>query len=379
MLVGVIGIDLQADCAAPTVSFTDPANGATGVALNQAIAATFDAAMNPATINGNTFILKKGSQPVSGTVTYAGVTATFKPTLALAPNTVYTATITTGAKDVAGNALASAFVWSFTTGAVPDTTAPTVTLTVPANAATGVAINQKIAATFSEEMNPATITTATFTLKQGTTPMAGTVTYAGTTATFAPSSNLAANTTYTATITTGAKDLAGNPLLSNFTWSFTTAVTPDTTAPTVTLTDPANAATAVALNKKIVATFSEAMDPLTLSTATFTLKQGATPVAGTVTYAAVGRAATFTPGSGLAPLTTFTATITTGAKDLAGNPLLNNFSWSFTTGAAPDTTAPTVISAFPTNPATGVPINQAINATFSEAMDPLRSAPPTSW
>ena len=111
----------------------------------------------------------------------------------------------------------------------------------------------------------------------------------------------------------------------------------------MTLTDPANAATGVAINQKIGATFSEAMDPLTISTATFTLKQGTTPVAGTVTYAAVGTTATFTPASGLAPLTTFTATITTGAKDLAGNPLLNNFAWSFTTGAAPDTTAPTVI------------------------------------
>ena len=138
----------------------------------------------------------------------------------------------------------------------------------------------------------------------------------------------------------------------------------------MTLTVPANAATGVPINQKIAATFSEAMDPLTISTATFTLKQGTTPVAGTVTYAAVGTTATFTPASGLAPLTTYTATITTGARDLAGNPLLNNFAWSFTTGAAPDTTAPTVISAFPTNASTGVPINQAINATFSEAMDP---------
>ena len=110
----------------------------------------------------------------------------------------------------------------------------------------------------------------------------------------------------------------------------------------------------MAINQHITATFSEAMDPLTISTATFTLKQGTTPVAGAVTYAAVGTTATFTPASGLAPLTTFTATITTGARDLAGNPLLNNFAWSFTTGAAPDTTAPTVISAFPTNTATGV-------------------------
>ena len=122
--------------------------------------------------------------------------------------------------------------------------------TDPFNGATGVAINRKIAATFSEAMDPTTINTTTFTLQQGATPVAGTVTYAGVTATFTPSGNLAANTTYTATITTGAKDLAGNPLASNFAWSFTTAVTPDTTAPTVTLTVPANAATGVPINQK---------------------------------------------------------------------------------------------------------------------------------
>jgi len=58
---------------------------------------------------------------------------------------------------------------------------------------------------------------------------------------------------------------------------------PDTTRPTVSSTDPANAATGVAINKKIAATFSESMDPSTISTTNFTLKQGATPVAGTVT------------------------------------------------------------------------------------------------
>src|SRR5438094_715558 len=133
--------------------------------------------------------------------------------------------MTTGVKDLAGNAMASTFGWSFTTGAGADTTAPTVSFTDPANAATAVAINKKIAATFSEAMDPLTISTATLTLKQGTTPVAGTVTYAGTTATFAPASALAPNTVYTATVTTGATDLADNPLLSNFAWSFTTAAT----------------------------------------------------------------------------------------------------------------------------------------------------------
>src|SRR5207237_628485 len=57
-----------------------------------------------------------------------------------------------------------------TTGATRDTTAPTVSVTVPANAATGVAINGKIAVTFSEAMDPSTITKATFALKQGSNP-----------------------------------------------------------------------------------------------------------------------------------------------------------------------------------------------------------------
>ncbi|MFH0871529.1 MAG: Ig-like domain-containing protein, partial [bacterium] len=124
-----------------------------------------------------------------------------------------------------------------------DTIAPTVSSTVPANAATGVAINSAMAATFSEVMDPATITTTTFTLQQGATAVSGAVTYAGVTAVFTPASNLAANTLFTATITTGVKDLAGNALASDYVWSFTTGAAPDTTAPTVSSTIPVNAAT----------------------------------------------------------------------------------------------------------------------------------------
>src|SRR5207248_1842904 len=138
-------------------------------------------AMDPLTITTVTFTLKQGSTDVAGTVIYAGVTATYNRRGTLAANTTYTATMSTGAKDLAGNALATDFVWSFTTGAPPDTTRPILSSTVPANAATGVAISQKIAATFSEVMDPLTITQVTFTLKQGTTAVAGTVISAGVT------------------------------------------------------------------------------------------------------------------------------------------------------------------------------------------------------
>jgi hypothetical protein len=351
----------------PTVSSTNPLSAATGVGLNQKIAATFSRAMDATTITASTFTLKQGTTSVSGFVSYSGTTAIFAPSSNLAANTVYTATITTGAKDLASNALASSYVWSFTTGAAAIVTPPTVATTDPLNAATGVAFDQKIAATFSEAMDASTITTATFTVMQGTSFVSGTVSYSGTTAIFAPSSNLQANTKYTATITTGAKDLAGNSLTSSYVWSFTTAAAAVIIPPTVTSTDPANLATGVGLNQKIAAGFSESMDPSTITTATFTLSQGTTPVSGFVSYS--GTTAIFAPASNLAANTAYTATITTGAKDLAGNSLVSNYLWSFTTGAVAVVTPPTVTSTNPLNAATGVALNQKVAATFSKTMD----------
>ena len=211
-----------------------------------------------------------------------------------------------------------------------DTTAPTVNSIAPADTATGVALNTTVIAVFNEVMNPLTFTTTTFTLMQGTTVVAGAVSYTGTTATFNPTGNLAASTAYTATVTTGAKDLAGNALAVAKTWSFTTGTTADTTAPIVSSTIPADAATGVAVNANITATFSEAIDPATVTNSSFTLKQGTTVVAGAVTSPST-TAAKFNPTSDLANNTTYTATITTGVRDLAGNPVAVNTTWSFTT------------------------------------------------
>jgi len=357
------------DTTAPTVSSTIPVNAATGVAINNAITAIFSEAMNPLTIITVTFILKQGDTPVLGTVSYSKVSAIFVPASSLAPSIPYTATITTGAKDPAGNALASNYTWSFTTGESPNTAAPMVSSTIPVNSTTGVAINRAITAIFSEAMDPLTVTKTTFTLKQGATSVSGTITYSNVSAVFVPASSLAYNTVYTATITTGAKDLAGNALASNYTWSFTTGTAPDTTSPTVTGTINVNGQTNVPINAKVGATFSEAMDPLTITNVTFTLKQGAASVLGTITYSNVS--AVFVPASNLAYNTVYTVTITTGVKDLAGNAMAAPYTLSWTTGTAPDTTAPTVIGTLHDNGETNVPINTKVGATFSEALDPL--------
>jgi len=324
-----------ADVAAPTISTVVPANNATAVAVTGKATVNFSEAMSVATINATTFTLKQGTTVVAGAVTYAGTTATFTPAAALTADLVYTGTITTGAKDAAGNALAANYTWSFTTGAgTADVVAPTVLTSAPANNATEIAVNSKPAVTFSEAMTASTITSTTFTVKQGTIAVAGTVTYAGTTATFTPASALTGGLVYTGTVMTGVKDAAGNAIAANYSWSFTTAaaVVVDVTPPTVLTIVPASGATSIAVGSKITAAFSETMTASTITASTFTVKQGATAVAGAVAYS--GTTATFTPSAALAGGLVYTVTITTGAKDAAGNSIAASYSWDFTTVAS---------------------------------------------
>lgn len=307
----------------PIVISTIPSNGALGVPFNQIISATFNEEMNASTINPSTFIIKKADgTAVLGTVTYSGTTATFTPASPLSPNTTYTGRITTGVKDVMGNALQTDHVWTFATGMI---IVPVVITTDPANNEINVALNKIITATFSVPMDPLTINNSTFTVKQGTNTIAGVITYTGSTVSFTPANPLTVNTVYTVTLTTGAKSLQGTPLATNYVWSFTTVP-----APTVTATDPLNNAIAVDLNKTLTANFSLAMDPLTINATTFTLKQGTTVIPGVVTYTG-GNTASFNPVNSLNPSLIYTATITTDAKSAAGIPLANNYVWNFTT------------------------------------------------
>ncbi|WOK04194.1 Ig-like domain-containing protein [Imperialibacter roseus] len=340
--------------ASPTVVSTDPINLSTNILLNKVVTATFSEAMDPLMINGASFTLMNGTTQVAGVITYDGLTAFFTPSVDLLPDTDYSATITTGAMNLTGEAVAADFVWTFNTGMLP-----AVTTTAPINLATGVLLNQVIEADFSEAMDPLTITPTSFTVKQGTTSVPGTVAYSGTKATFTPTNPLSAGTTYTATVTNTAANPVGIPLAGNYVWNFDTGV-----LPTVVSTDPLNLATGVPTNKVISATFSEAMNPATITSSSFTLMQGTNAIAGTVSYS--GTTATFTPTSPLLAATTYTANVTTGATSQAGFAMGADFGWSFDVGVIP-----TVLSTDPLNLATGIPLNKVINATFSESMDPL--------
>ena len=322
----------------PTVTATSPADNATAVSLNQPITVTFSQQMSAPSISACLILQKPNGSLVSGTVSSYGRTAIFRPLTNLAPNIRYTGKVKPQASDLAGVALGQAFVWTFTTGTAIDSTDPAVTSTNPANAAVNVPTNQRILAVFSKEMSPGSLATSTFTVtKPGGTAIYGTVAYASGSVTFVPTYGLRSNTHYIATITTGARDLAHNPLAANYVWSFDTGTGPDLVKPTVTSTNPASNALLVPVDQQVSATFSKTMNYATVTTSDFLLTWSGGHVVGTVAYFydAINKVttATFAPQTNLRMNTLYTATITTEAEDLSGNPLASNYVWQFTTGA----------------------------------------------
>jgi hypothetical protein len=242
------------DLTRPRVSTTSPATtipGPTaGVPSNTAMSAIFTKDMAPATITGTSFTVTCTAPCVSpaGTVSYSvgARTAVFTPAANLTVGDTYTATITTAATDLAGNALAgnqaplpgaSNYVWTFTAAAPSPVGNVSVLSTNPAANASTVCPSAGINATFTVpsglRMDPTTFTPTTFVVT-GPAPASTPVTAAsivldpstGRIATFTPQSALTAGVTYTATIhggATGVKDMAvpANTMLSNFTWNFT--------------------------------------------------------------------------------------------------------------------------------------------------------------
>jgi len=190
--------------------------------------------MTPSSLNAESFTLKTSTDNTSvpGAVSYAvgARTATFSPTNPLANNTAFTATVSTSVTDLAGNAMLTPKVWTFSTAGALDTTAPTVTLVNPTNDSSGVCINKTVNATFSEPMAPSSLTTNTLTLAPSNnlnTPVAAVIAYDPLTrvASISPGANLTASTAYTATVvggSQGAKDLAGNAMQAEKVWRFTT-------------------------------------------------------------------------------------------------------------------------------------------------------------
>ncbi|PJZ52080.1 Ig-like domain-containing protein [Leptospira adleri] len=320
------------------VSQITPGVDVNGVSINTSIQVGFNRNLDSSSISNVSFQLSDGSTRIPGIVSAGNSNLIFTPSSQLASSTMYTVILSKDLKSSDGTSLGADFIWNFTTLSIADLTPPIVSLTAPIHSSVSVPVNTSLSVAFSETMNCSTLTTASFTLNDGSF-IPGTVGCSSTSATFTPVATLSYNTTYTATITTAVKDLAGNPLAAPFVWTFTTGSDPDVTAPTVSIVNPIHSSVGVATTANVTVAFSEAIDCTSITTATFTLNNGSA-VPGTVSCS--GTSAVFTPSSILLSGTLYTATIQIGAKDLANNSIASAYNWSFTTGALPDTIPPGV-------------------------------------
>ena len=430
------------DTTKPTVISTSPGSNATGVAINSAVTATFSEAMKAATIGTSTFTVNNGSTTtnISGTVSYSGATATFASTSNLANSTRYTAKITTGAQDLAGNAMATDYIWSFTTttgdghpptgcwkfdegilaiandsvdanhgtdnGLIPGATWTTGTASVSgsalcfdgndyvtrANPSSALKPSPQVA--ISAWINPTALDSSgsevvsmgdSYALRVKTDGNIVFFYFDGTTWRLVTTTGVdvrvgewhhivgqktgSALQIYVDGVPKGSLNNTGTITYNQWTDFFIgkhgngdtrydfigyidevcvysqalsaqevlalfNSYGSDTTKPTVISTSPASNATGVAVNSAVTATFSEAMKAATIGTSTFTVNNGSTTtnISGTVSYSGV--IATFASTSNLAKSTRYTAKITTGVQDLAGNAMATDYIWSFTTTTA---------------------------------------------
>jgi hypothetical protein len=113
---------------------------------------------------------------------------------------------------------------------------------VPANGTTGAAVTSVIAAQFNDNIDMATVNSATFSVTDGVTPVTGEFSYEAqlktvkfTPGTIAVPVNLASSQSYTVTLTTGILNIAGEPMAADYSWSFTTAAA---SVPEITVFSP---------------------------------------------------------------------------------------------------------------------------------------------
>ena len=364
--------------SSPSIVTMRPGSGATGVPTTAVITLFANATLNQSTVNGGLHIVQNGVSLVGTTnITGNGTSVEFVPSAPLTYGTLIEIHVDSSVTDQYGNPL-TAFYGSFTVAGNPATTAPVVVATSPVNGAQGVPLNASAFVQLSQTLNSATVnsSTAYLTDQNGSVvPSTTTLLTSGNTIQIKPNSNLTAGTSPTSTyyyvnLTTGVQNASGIALASQYSGYFYTDTASDTTHPTVLGVAPPNNQQNVGLNGLVVVTFSKTINPITVNSTTVTLSYGTTPtqIPTTITFDSTYTYVTFTPIDPLPASTPIKVSITNGVQDIAGNSV-TALSTTFITGAAADTTAPSVTSSTPVNGATNVPTNAVVVVQFSEPMD----------
>ena len=210
-----------------------------------------------------------------------------------------------------------------------------------------------------------TITGANFGTSQGSS----TVTFNGVAGTPASWSDTSIAVPVPVGATTGNVVVTENSLPSN-----AVALTVVTLSlPPVAQVLPANSATGVPENGRVVVRFAQPVQAPAIIAGTVAVSQGTTSITGTLALSNDGLSVTFSPSQNLQSNTTFNVAVT----DLAGNQTTPEFQSTFATGSTTDTASPTIVQTSPQSGTTGVPTSAPIVVLFSKPMDPATLTPQT--
>lgn len=327
------------DSTAPTVVKVTPTNGSSASRCTT-FEVDFSEPMDTTTLNGaNITLVNVGTgavKPIDIDVADDGQSVKLTPQSSLAGgcgtnNCRYRPTISTGVKDRQGNAMAATYN-ATTVTAITDGTAPTVSFFVPASGAT-VANNSSLLAYFSEPMDRSTMTNGNFTFPSGCSSGFRGVfpSEDGRWAVVNCYNNMNSGASRSLSVSTSVKDRyvgsdaancennAGNAIASTQTVSFTVSATSDTTAPTVSSVSPTDLSTSVSTAVAPAITFSEAIDPRTISpTSVFLVDQQGNVVNTTLSFNTTATVITLTPEQALTNPGVYYIIATTALRDLGG-------------------------------------------------------------
>jgi YD repeat-containing protein len=358
---------------------TNPASGATNVPLNTVISVQTTVPVDPGTVNSNTWSILGPLGQVTGTysVSADGRTLSFVPTASLAVESNYSVSFAIfGITDLAGNPLPCNFgddfcntSFGFTTGFATAVSPLSVVGISPADQSTGVPINAQVLVQFNSPVDSLTIGPVTLSNANVPVPVVPVLSNGQTTLILTPVIPLTESTQYTVNVA-GVQDLSGNPLASPATATFTTGTAADLVPPAVISVSPADTAMGTPLNAVVQVQFSERIDPLTVTANTLQVNPlNAFPISGTISVAADGKSATFTPATPLVSETNYFVNVSNGITDLAGQSL-SFFSSSFTAGVTGQGTGPQVVTISPPAGSGDVPVNAQITVALNEPLEP---------
>jgi hypothetical protein len=351
----------------PTVTSISPPNGATGVGPGTMVIINFSESVNPQTTFGPNVAVFAGESSLYVPITFSPDNRTMTiPLSYLPPSTVITVVLTAGVQDFSGNPL-TPFQSSFTTA--PAGTNPQIYSQIPANGATGVAVNSPISLFTSAPMNGSTLNSAIFVTQNGIVVPAAISLPDPQSILIEPQTPFTPGALVSITVTSAATSATGLPVFQ-YNGGFRVEPNLKNSVASVVNFSPGN--NTAPLNAVVDLEFDKALNPATVNSASIQLLQyGYIPVPANISMLNGNTTIRLMPTAILAPSTDYSVLSPGGIVDSDGIPVAPINNLNFFTGNSPAGSPPVVVEIVPPGGYKGIATNAKLYVSFSSAVDPV--------